>query len=284
MRRIALRSLVLIIAAIAGCNNGIVLGPPPGDSSVELALVGIDSPQLFDAATITADNASASTTVVSAIVTINEIDAKVDVKGHPGQHTWVPLVKSALTVDLLKLDNKTLTSLGITSLPSGHIDELRLVLDEIGDYVVLKDGTKKPLEVPDNGIVSVTGKLDLDACAAGIIILDFDPHIKVEREGSRREYELTCSSHIKTEEIKGGCAAPGPDMGHGPDMTPPEQCNASKPCGAGDICQAGICVPDPCNGVLCPGGQICQGGACVPDPCNGVFCPTGQMCVAGHCQ
>ena len=278
MRRIALRTLVLCIAALAGCNGGgPVEGPPPG-GNLELALVGADQIQLFDATTNTA---GVPNSVVSAIVTINEIDAKVDVAGHPGQHQWVPLVKTAVTVDLLKLDNKKLNTLGVTSLPS-HIDELRLVLDEIGDYVVLKNGVKKPLEVPVNGIVAVTGKLDLDACAAGIIILDFDPRIKTEQEPGRTEYELLCSSHIKTEEVKGGCN--GPDMGHGPDMTPPQMCSAAKPCGAGDVCQGGVCVPDPCSGVVCPGGQICQGGACVPDPCNGVFCPTGQMCVAGHCQ
>src|SRR6185312_8388699 len=107
--------------------------------------------------------------VVSAVVIVKEIDARVGGK-------WTPLTTVNQPIDLLQLDNKTITSLGITALPAqGKIDKLRLVLDEIGDYVVLKSGDKKPLEIPVNGVVDIDGKLDLDACVSGIVILDFDP-------------------------------------------------------------------------------------------------------------
>jgi hypothetical protein len=250
----------LIISVAAGCN-GTGGGTATTDSNaVELALVGVPNVQLFDATTAS----STSSSVASAIVTIKEIDAKVDV-GHADK--WVAITNAAVTVDLLKLDGTTLNSLGITTLPPGHIEALRLVLDEVGAYVVLKNGSKKPLEVPENGIVEVEGKLDLDSCAAGIVILDFDPHIKTEREHDKSEYELTCRSHIKTEELKGSC------------NTPPPQCSSTVPCPTGDVCQAGVCVPDPCNGVTCSVvGQFCQNGACVPDPCFGVMCTAPATC------
>src|SRR2546426_3267295 len=132
-------------AALAGCANG------AGDEgNIQVALKGADQISLFSLSTgATANTKPARTAdVVSAFVTIVEIDARVG--GH-----WTTVVTTAHTIDLLKLDGKTLDKLGIANLPTGHIDELRLVLDEIGDYVVLKSGQKKPLEVPDNGVVKV---------------------------------------------------------------------------------------------------------------------------------
>jgi len=189
---------------------------------------------------------------VSAIVTITEIDAKVN-------GTWTPLVTTAQTVDLLKLDNKTVSSLGIATLPSGHISQLRFKLDEIGPYVVLKTGDKKPLEVPVNGIVDVDGKLDLDSCAAGIVILDFDPHIKVEDEPGRREYELTCKAHIKTEEIKNGCGS----------------ADGGSP--SGDMVASHAC-----DNFVCMMNQICvvvNGGPSCMDTCTSLVCVAPDVCV-----
>lgn len=247
MQRCAL--ITTIALSLFGCSGG----DQPGQ--VQFALVGADHIQLFDLTTATPENTTPSE-VVSAIVIVDEIDARVGGK-------WTPLVTAQQSIDLLKLDNKTLNTLGVANLPSGHIDELRLKLDEIGDYVVLKSGAKKPLEVPVDGIVKVTGKLDLDSCAAGIVILDFDPKIKTEDEPGRREYELLCSAHVKTEEVKNAC---GGGVGGGSDGG-----------GAGGNDMAG----NPCNGVICPSGQSCsvQGGVAVcGDPCNGIVCPSGQVC------
>jgi hypothetical protein len=246
MRRstVSMIAASLLATAIYGCSSGEQSG------EIQLALAGTDQSQLF---TFTPQTQPTSNDVVSAVVTIKEIDAHAN-------GNWVPVSTTPLTVDLLKLDNKNLTTLGIVKLPTGHIDELRLVLDEIGDYVVLKDGTKKPLEVPDNGIVKIEGKLDLDSCAAGIVILDFDPKIKIETEGSRTEYELTCNAHIKTEEIKGAC---GVDM-------------AGK--GSVDMAHApGADMAGSCSNVVCPSPQVCVDGQCVAD-CTSVVCPTGQTC------
>lgn len=252
MSRASSMTTIFVAATLAGCTGG---GAQTGD--IELQLTGADQIQLFSLPA-QPDNQPGDYGVVSAVVIVNEIDARVN-------GAWIPVVTTAQPIDLLKLDNKTVSSLGVVKLPAGHISELRFVLDEIGDYVVLKSGAKKPLEVPRDGVVEVEGKLDLDACAAGIVILDFDPHIKVEDEPGRREYELLCRAHVKTEELKGGCGGGGSDGGSGtPDM---------------------ISAPNPCSNVVCMMNQICvvQNGApsCM-DTCTSLVCSAPEVCVVDN--
>ncbi|HXU71876.1 MAG TPA: DUF4382 domain-containing protein [Polyangia bacterium] len=244
MSRASIISL-LAATALVGCAGG---GATTGD--VELDLTGADQTQLFSLPAQPDNHANPG--VTSAVVTINEIDAKVD--GH-----WAPVMTTPQTLDLLTLDNKSITTLGIAKLPTGHVSELRFVMDQVGDYVVLKNGDKLPLIVPNSGVVKVTGKLDLDACAAGILIFDFDPHIVVEDIKDGHVYELTCNAHIKTDEVKGACSNnTGSDGGSstpGPDMA-----------GGGT---------NACTGVVCMMGQICvvQGGAPVcMDTCTNLVC------------
>jgi hypothetical protein len=140
-------------------------------------------------------------------------------------------------------------------------------MDQIGDYVVLSSGDKKPLIVPDNGVVKVTGKLDLDTCAAGIVIFDFDPHIKIEDVPGHHIYTLTCNAHIKTEEVKGACGNGGSDGGSpapGPDMAG----------GGGGL--------NSCTNVVCMIGQICvvqNGGPVCLDTCSNLACVAPEVCV-----
>jgi hypothetical protein len=274
-----MRSVSHLFAAtiFAGALVGCGAGAQPG--VVQLGLVGADQVSLFS---LTPDH-TLFADVVSAVVTIDEIDGRVG-------GAWAPLVTSPQTVDLLKLDNQTLTALGIVKLPAGKIEALRFKLDDVGDYVVLKSGDKQPLEVPDHGYVAVVGKLDLDACASGIVILDFDPKIKIELEGgNKKEYELSCVAHVKTEELKNACGAGADggaagDLAQGGDLA--GSCNGVV-CAVGDVCVSGVCVADPCANVVCPGGQICelQGGqpVCVADPCANIVCPSGQQCTSGVC-
>ncbi|HEY2747300.1 MAG TPA: hypothetical protein VGL86_21910, partial [Polyangia bacterium] len=127
--------------------------------------------------------------------------------------------------------------------------------------VVDKSGDKKPLMVPDSGVVKVEGKLDLDACAAGILIFDFDPHIIVQQVKDGPIFELTCNAKIKTDDTKGACGnTAGPDMAGGGGM-------------------------DPCSNVVCMMNQVCvvQNGApvCVAT-CNNVVCPAPEVCVVDN--
>jgi hypothetical protein len=195
--------------------------------------------------------------VKSAVVIVDEIDARVAGSG------WVPISTTPITIDLLALDHQSFTSLGLTTLPKGHVRKLRLKLDQVGDYVVLTDGTKKPLEVPDNGIVEIEGDLDLAPCAAGVIIVDFDPKLKIEDEHARREYELRPEARIRTAETAGSCSAGG---GGGSD-------------GGAD----GGGNNNSCNGIVCAMGETCSNGMCVPD-CSSIVCMAGQTCTNGVCH
>src|SRR4051794_7988204 len=119
MFRASSLTTILVAAALGGCSAQ--------SGSVELQLTGADQIQLFSLPA-QPNTEPGNYGVVSAIVTITEIDAKVN-------GTWTPLVTTSQTVDLLKLDNKTVSSLGIVTIPPGHISELRFKLDEIGPYV-----------------------------------------------------------------------------------------------------------------------------------------------------
>jgi len=252
MSRVSVFTSILVAAALAGCGGGLQAG------DVELQLTGADQMQLFSLpaqpATEPGDHG-----IVSAVVTIKEIDAKV-------QGNWVPLTTAAQSVDLLHLDNKTVSSLGIVTLPSGHVSELRFKLDKSGAYVVLKSGDKKPLEVPD--VVSVDGKLDLDSCSAGIVILDFDPRINIEHEHCQNvEYELSCKAHIKTEEIKNGCGGGGGGGGGG---------NGGGGGGGGGGCHGGGGAGGGGGGGAGGGGGGGGGGS---SACDNVVCMMNQICV-----
>jgi hypothetical protein len=231
----------LLGAVVAGCGGA--AGQQPGD--VTFALTGAsDSVQLFDAQYTSFCHQNKDWNVVSAMVTVDEIDAKVN-----GQ--WVAIEKAPEQIDLLKLDNKTLNTLGVATIPAGKISGLRLILDQLSDYVVLQNGDKKPLTVPDSGIVNITGKIAIDSCALGTLVVDFDPHISTFTHPGLHDYILSGNAKIKTTEVKNACGSTTPPTS---DMS------------------------DPCAGKLCGNGEICEAGACVADPCTGHFCPAGTTC------
>ncbi len=263
-----MRRLMLSALCLSGC-----LGSSSGN--VEIGMV---SAQTYVPQNLKMNDDGDDVVGIEVIVT--EIDARVNGK-------WVPIGTQRQTIDLMKLDGQVFTSLGVTKLPSGKVDKLHIKLDEVGDYVVLKSGAKKPLEVPKDGDIDVTGKLDLDSCMTGIVIVDFDPHLKREDEGDRKEWELAPAAHIKTEELAGKC---GPDGGSGGGSDGGSgghdgggSCTGVV-CPAGDVCVNGSCVTDPCKNVLCPTGEVCVNGVCTTaNPCSGVTCPPGEVCSNGTC-
>jgi hypothetical protein len=228
--------------SFGGCNG--VVTTEPGE--VQL---GLTSAQSYEVARAQAQYRS----IVKAVVTIKEIDARIEGQG------WVPLTSAPITVDLLSLDHQRLTTLGIGKLPKHHVRALRLQIDQIGAFVVRADGEKKPLEVPDSGKVEVVGDLDLDSCAAGIIILDFDPRLRAERERYRTEYELLPVATLRTEEVHGSCK---PDGGGSDGGSSGDGSQCAVVCQPGQICEGTVCVDDPCFNVICPPGLTCHSGAC----------------------
>ena len=61
---------------------------------------------------------------------------------HVMGHDWTPIMTTPITVDLLQLDQKSITALGLGALPQPRIDRLRLVLDPDNAFVVDAKGTK----------------------------------------------------------------------------------------------------------------------------------------------
>jgi hypothetical protein len=249
--------LVTCALALGGCGD---LAP----GNIQLGLVGADSVATESVSAASAHHASKKLT--SAFVTINEIDARV----HGG--SWQPLLTDPISVDLLSLDHQRMTGLGIGQLPSGRIDRLRLVLATNDAFVIDAAGHKSHLEVPN--ILKVVGRLDLDSCAAGTVILDFDPKIRTDADDECQSghddrgvtrYRLRSTATVRTEEVHGACGGGG-----GPGPTPsPGQCgNGNTVCAPDQICKNGDCL-DACFGVACGPGTSCIKGQCVSnDPCN----------------
>lgn len=56
-------------------------------------------------------------------------------------------------------------------------------------------------------------------------------------------------------------------------------------CPTGLTCRDAACVPELCEGVVCPDGQLCGStGACLPTVCLGVQCPAGEVCLQNRCE
>jgi hypothetical protein len=248
--------LTLAFAAVTTSMMGCASDPTVSTGWIDLALSPTTAYQLQNLPTA----GTGIKDITSVVVIVKEIDVKVS------GSAWTPVLTTPTTIDLYKIDSKTFASLGVTKLPTGHLDEMRLILDEIGDYVVLKDGTKKPLEVPVTGIVKVDGHFDCVPCATGTVIIDFDPNLKTEDEPGRREYELLPTAKIKTAQTKGSCAPldmsthdaanPNPDMSMAP-------CNGA--CAPTEVCINNSCVANPCAGACAP-GEVCDPttGSCKP--------------------
>src|SRR5579864_7690419 len=98
MRSLSIISTFFALTLAAGCNDSSQTG------EIQLALVGADQISLFNLPSQPATPESNG--VVSAVVTIKEIDARIG-------GSWIPVTTTPAQIDLLALDNKTLNSLGI---------------------------------------------------------------------------------------------------------------------------------------------------------------------------
>jgi hypothetical protein len=248
---------------IGGCGGDLAPG------NVQVALVKADSSSVRS---LQASNTHHhEREIANAIVVLKEIDAHVHGVG------WQPVMTDPTPVDLVNLDQQRLTILGITKLPSGRIDRLRLVLDPTNAFVITKGGVKRPLELPEGGVVNVVGRLDLDGCAAGTVIVDFDPQFRTSGDdecgcdgasGTACPCRARVGRHratLRTEEVKGACT---PDGGGNPPPTGGQCGNGNTVCAPDQICKNGDCL-DPCFGVTCTGSKVCFKGQCVStDACS----------------
>ncbi|HEX8795375.1 MAG TPA: DUF4382 domain-containing protein [Polyangiaceae bacterium] len=149
------------------------------------------------------------------VVTIARIEAKVDVDGAGHAHgdddaAWVTVANGPMTLDLVSLEGGGLATLGITKMPAGDVDSLRLVMaDASQDYVVTAAGATLPLVVPsgDEAGIRVTGDFDAPACATGQVTLEFAGRhsIQIHPDGDHDAYVLRPVIRVREATISGAC-------------------------------------------------------------------------------
>jgi hypothetical protein len=220
------QAAVLMCLAMLGCSSDPTAGGMTGRIDVRL----VDAP---------------TDTVTSIVVTLNEVDAHVVGAG------WVTLTTATQTVDLLKLQGGTWSSLGISQFPSGHVTQVRLWVTDAGpNYVVTPDGVQHPLTVPsgDESGIKIIGGFDVAACETGSIVLDFDGHNSIFTHplgaGAGDEWILRPVIKLKSVEHAGSCDTPDAAPAPAPAID------------AGSV--------DSCTNVLCTDGDHCDNGVCVP--------------------
>src|SRR5258708_21703394 len=123
-----------------------------------------------------------ATSPTHIVVTVARVEALIDEgKGaDDGDDAWTTLSLTPRTVDLLALPTGGFVSLGVTRLPAGGIERLRLFLNPLGpSYVVTADGLSHALVVP-SGAIKVIGDFDAEGCAVGQVTLAFAGRNSIE--------------------------------------------------------------------------------------------------------
>ena len=127
----------------------------------------------------------------SIVVTFSRIDVRTDLTGTSmdagdamtslaDDDVWRTLSLGPRTVDLLALPTGGFASLGITELPAGGIERMRVFVSSAGpNDVVTKDGEVHPLVVP-SGEIDVAGDFDAEGCASGFVTLAFAGRRSIE--------------------------------------------------------------------------------------------------------
>jgi hypothetical protein len=177
--------------AVAGCGAS-----TSGNGTLAVALVDAPSPD-----------------VKSIVVTVDTVTA------HSNEAGWVTVAQGPITVDLLTLQDVSM-KLGQISLPVGTVDEIRLVLADGPQYVLLADDTQAPLKTPsgqESG-VKLKGKFTVSACTKHTVTLDFDGKnsIAYHETGGPNGWILRPVIRVKAEaDEPEGCSADGgiPDSG-----------------------------------------------------------------------
>ena len=134
-----------------------------------IALAGCGASSSGNGTLVVALTDAPSPDVKSIVVTVDTVTA------HSDQAGWVTVAHGPITVDLLTLQDVSM-KLGEISLPAGTVSEIRLVLADGPQYVVLADDTQAPLKTPsgqESGL-KLKGSFTVSACTKHTVTLDFD--------------------------------------------------------------------------------------------------------------
>jgi len=215
--------------ALAACGAS-----SSGNGTLAVALVDAPSPD-----------------VKGIVVTVDSVTA------HSDQAGWVTVAQGPITVDLLLLQDVAM-KLGEISLPAGTVSEIRLILADGPQYVVLADGSHASLKTPSGqqSGEKLQGPFTVSACERHTVTIDFDGKNSIayhQTGGPDPEWILRPVIRVKTEaddvlpchadrgadsgqpsgSVTDGGTGGGPDAGApgGPDAGTPDGgfCDPSNP-------------------------------------------------------
>ena len=161
--------------ALAACGAS-----SSGNGTLAVALVDAPSPD-----------------VKGIVVTVDSVTA------HSDQAGWVTVAQGPITVDLLALQDVAM-KLGEISLPAGTVSEIRLILADGPQYVVLADGSHASLKTPSGqqSGEKLKGPFTVSACERHTVTIDFDGKNSIayhQTGGPDPEWILRPVIRVKTE-------------------------------------------------------------------------------------
>jgi hypothetical protein len=174
---------IIAAAAMSACGGGGGGGGSP--ASAPVATAGTLTVALTDAPACGFDAVN---------VTVNKVRVNTSASAGDSDAGWTDItLNPAKKINLLKLTNGVLESLGQTSLPAGHYSQMRLVLDAntgtgMANSVVPTGGSETTLSTPSavqSGIKLVNG-FDVAAGQTTSVVLDFDACKSVVTQGKGR--------------------------------------------------------------------------------------------------
>jgi hypothetical protein len=246
MRQFSMVSLAFT-AYLSGCG-----GKSDGTGRMEVRLV--DAP---------ADD------VKEVVVTITRVEAHL-----AGGGGWQTLAEQTATVNLLELQGGSFVRLGVASLPTGRITQLRLYVKEDGpNYVTTPDDVKHPLTVPSGtqSGIKIKAGFDWPACADGHVTIDFDGKkslfVHPKGNGAGDEWLLRPVIRLKSVKAQPGSCDPQPpieSVDGGASEPPVTTLDGGQPV----VISPPIMMPpteDACGAVTCPEGAFCFNGQCLAE-------------------
>jgi hypothetical protein len=174
---------IMAAASLTACGGG--GGGSSSSTPTPVATAGTLSVSLTDAPACGFDAVN---------VTVNKVRVNTSSTASDTDAGWTDITLSpAKKINLLNLTNGVLESLGQTSLPAGHYNQMRLVLDPntgtgLANSVTPTGGSETTLSTPSavqSGIKLVNG-FDVAAGQTTSVVLDFDACKSIVTQGKGR--------------------------------------------------------------------------------------------------
>ena len=200
IRKFGLVSALSIAVLLSACGGG---GGSAGSSTVS-ADNGVLSVSMTDAPSCGFDKVN---------VTVSKIRAHKSASASDTDSGWQDITLSpAKKIDLLSLQNGILTTLGQTSLPTGHYTQIRLVLADnattplANSVVATGSTTETAIDTPSaiQSGIKLTNEFDITANTTTELVLDFDACKSIVTKGNSGGYLLKPVISVTPKVASGG--------------------------------------------------------------------------------